>query len=112
MNSDSIFLNLDEAINRMGDRETFLEISRYFAARIPEALDDLDRALRAGDMEEATRYAHSMKSNCSAMGAEQLREQCLVLETTCRKGELEQAKMLYADLAPKLLVLRDILMKL
>lgn len=112
MNSDSIFLNLDEAINRMGDRETFLEISSYFAARLPEALDELNRALQTGDTEAATRYAHSMKSNCSAMGADELRELCLVLETTCRKGELEQARALYAELAPKLLVLRDVLVKL
>lgn len=112
MNSNSISLNLDEAIDRMGDRETFLEISRYFAARLPEALEELDRALQAGDTEAATRYAHSMKSNCSAMGAEQLRAHCLSLETVCRKEELEQARMLYAELAPKMLILRDILVKL
>ena len=59
----------------MGDREIFLEISGYFASRLPEALEELGLALETGNMAEATRYAHSMKSNCSAMGADCLHEQ-------------------------------------
>ena len=112
MNSRTVSLNLDEAIKRMGDREIFLEISRYFASRLPEALEELGLALEKGNMAEATRYAHSMKSNCSAMGAEQLHEQCRDLEGLCRDGEMEKARMLYADISPRLLALRDALLDL
>lgn len=108
----SVSLNLDEAIKRMGDREIFLEISRYFAARLPEALEELGLALESGNMPEATRYAHSMKSNCSAMGAEQLHELCRDLEVICRNGEIENARKLYAGIAPQLLALRDALLAL
>ena len=112
MSSDPICLNLDEAIKRMGDREIFLEISRYFASRLPEALEELNVALNTGDIAEATRYAHSMKSNCSAMGAEQLQEQCRALEGICRQGEIDDAKKLYAELVPRLLALRSALLAL
>ena len=112
MNDDPIFLNLDEAIKRMGDREIFLEISRYFASRLPEALEELALALKAGNTAEATRYAHSMKSNCSAMGADQLHEQCRALEGICRQGALDDARKLYAELMPRLLALRNTLLML
>lgn len=112
MDGYSVSLNLDEAIKRMGDREIFLEISRYFASRLPEALEELALALETGNMAEATRYAHSMKSNCSAMGADYLHEQCRDLESICRNGATENARKLYADIAPQLLALRDALLEL
>ena len=112
MDGCSVSLNLDEAIKRMGDREIFLEISRYFASRLPEALEELALALETGNMAEATRYAHSMKSNCSAMGADYLHEQCRDLEGICRSGATEDARKLYAELAPRLLALRDALLEL
>ncbi len=112
MDSNPIFLNLDEAIERMGDREIFLEISRYFASRLPDALEELGLALEAGNAVEATRYAHSMKSNCSAMGAEQLREQCRALEGVCRRGEIDSARELYMELVPLMLALRNTLLRL
>ena len=112
MSNHPVCLNLDEAIKRMGDREIFLEISRYFALRLPEALAELKFALEAGDIAEATRYAHSMKSNCSTVGAEEMQEQCRALEKLCRQGEIDSARKFYAELAPQLLALRDILLAL
>ena len=112
MDSYSISLNLDEAIKRMGDREIFLEISRYFASRLPDALEELRMALATGNAVDATRYAHSMKSNCIAMGAEQLHEQCRTLEGICRKGEMDSARELYEELVPRLLALRTALLAL
>ena len=112
MSNHPVCLNLDEAIKRMGDREIFLEISRHFASRLPEALAELNLALEAGDIARATRYAHSMKSTCSAVGAEDLQEQFRALERICRQGELDSAGKLYAELIPQLLTLREILLAL
>lgn len=112
MNCDPVSLNLEEAIGRMGSKEIFLEISHYFASRLPEAVDELGQALAAGNIDEATRYAHSMKSNCMAMGANQLHEQCRVLEGICRQGEIDGARKLFSELVPALLGLRAVLLAL
>lgn len=112
MNKEHICLNLDEAISRMGDRETFLQISQYFASRLPQSIEELSAALETGDMAEATRYAHSMKSNCKAMGADQLHKECLALEDVCRQGEIDSARKLCAELVSRLLELRGVLLAL
>ena len=112
MNSVTVCLNMDEAIKRMGDRKIFLEIARYFALRMPEALEELTLALDTGDSAKAARHAHSMKSNCSTVGAEQLQEPCRTLEEMCRQGEIDNARKLYAELVPRLLALRNVLLTL
>lgn len=100
-------LNIEEAIERMGDREIYLEIARFFASHLQESLKNLALALNNADAVEATRLAHSLKGNCATVGADLLRDQCLALEKLCRDGNLAQAHTVYADLAPRLLALRD-----
>lgn len=105
-------LHLDEAIARMGDREIYLEIAHYFAGRMRETLGELLGKLNDGDMENATRLAHSLKGNCATIGAEELRTACLALERLCREERREQALAAYAELVPKLLTLRETLLQL
>lgn len=105
-------LNLEEAINRMGDRELYLEIARYFAARLELMLADLGTALEKKDMGEATRLAHSFKGNCATVGADALCGACLTLELLCREADRDAASALYTALAPRFLELRDLLQTL
>ena len=112
MTSEHVFLNMDEAIERMGDKEIYLEISRFFATRLPEALTELQVALDEANIADATRFAHSMKSNCGTMGAELLRDECFTLEKLCRAGELEPARTLFAQLVPQLWALQKALLAL
>lgn len=104
---DLLRLDVDEAVERMGDKETYLEISRYFAAHLPNSVLRLREALESEDMAAATRMAHSMKSNCATVGAESLRERCFALEKLCREGEVLMARELFAGLEPHLLAMRD-----
>lgn len=104
---DLLRLDVDEAIERMGDKETYLEISRYFAAHLPDSVMKLHQALEQGDMPNATRMAHSMKSNCATVGAECLRERCYALENLCRQGDLVLARELFASLESHLLAMRE-----
>ena len=107
-----IALNLDEAVERMGDKEIYLEIARYFAEHLPQYLKDLTTSLTAGDTETCTRLAHSLKGNCAKVGAEGLRQDCYILETLCREGTLDKARDHYSDLVPQLLSLRETLLEL
>ena len=104
-----VALNLEEAIERMGDKEVYLEIARYFASHLEQTLADLGTALRENNVEDATRLAHSLKGNCATVGADALREECLRLERLCREGALDEALPLYQELIPKFLDLRSLL---
>ena len=104
---DLLRLNVDEAVERMGDKETYLEISHYFAAHLPDSITRLRDALDSGDMPAATRMAHSLKSNCATVGAESLRERCYALEKLCRGGEVIMARELFAGLESHLLAMRE-----
>lgn len=106
-------LNYEEALERMGnDREVYLEIARFFADNLPASLQLLVSALNNNSAEEARRFAHSLKSNCATVGAEELREQCYTLEVLCRNGDLEKARACYSALVPRLMCLRDKLLAL
>lgn len=104
-----VSLNMDEAIERMGDRDIYLEIAHYFAGHLQQTLKDVASALNQGNSGEAARLAHSLKGNCATVGADSLRDCCLVLEKLCREGNLDAAHEHYAKIAPALLTLRDML---
>lgn len=102
-------LRVDEAVERMGDKEIYLEIARYFAAHLHDSLNALRSALDAGNSTEATRLAHSLKGNCATVGADTLREECLHLERLCRQGQPDEARAFLRQLHPKMLTLRAML---
>ncbi len=107
-----IELDMEAAIGRMGDKEIYLEIAFYFADQLPKSVDELRKALEKELMLEATRFAHSMKSNCATVGAEALRQECYALEKLCASGEVAAARAAFAALSPRLAVLRRILLAL
>lgn len=107
LQSPLVALNLEEAVERMGDRDIYLEIARYFASHLEQTLEQLRAALHEGRVEEATRLAHSLKGNCATVGADALREECLKLEHLCRAGKRDMALDAYDALAPQLLALRE-----
>ncbi len=96
----------------MGDRALYLEIAHFFADAIPDAKEKLAAALRDGSLAEARRLAHSLKSNCAGVGAEELRDLAYKLEIACRDGDGADASSLFQDLAVRLDSLRDALLAL
>lgn len=106
---EDLDLRREEAIERMGDQEVYLEIAHYFSSHLEDSLSDLAQAFAVPDLPAATRLAHSLKSNCATVGAEALREQCCALEQLCREENLEPARQLYENLVPRMLALRDAL---
>ena len=109
MHAIYLVLDMDAAVERMGDREISVEVAHCFADNLPNALESLQAALARADMEAATRLSHSLKGNCGTVGAEELRRDCLLLEQTCRAEDAEKALALFGDLSPKLLALREVL---
>ncbi len=105
-------LHIDEAVDRMGDRELYLEIAHFFAGAIPASKGNLENLLRAANWVEARRLAHSLKSNCAAVGADDLRGIAYKLETACRDGDGAAASAAFKDLCVRLDSLREALLAL
>lgn len=108
----AVVLQMAEAIERMGDKDVYLEIAKYFADNLNNSLTSLGKALDNNQAEDATRLAHSLKSNCATVGAESLRADCYSLELLCRNKDLDAARSFFAGLAPRLLALREMLLAL
>lgn len=112
MNHPASFLDSKAAIDRMGDIDIYLEIAHFFASNLDDALAEIHTALDSGNMPEATRLTHSLKSNCATVGADALRETCATLEALCRKGEERKAGELFAKMRPELMRLQQTLLNL
>ena len=109
MNIPFLTLDMDAAVERMGDKEIYVEIAHCFAGNIEGSVASLQDALDAADMAASTRLSHSLKGNCATVGAEELRQACLLLEHTCRAEDAAEALRLFAELRPKLMALRGVL---
>lgn len=110
--ADNCAINEGDAVDRIGDRSIYLEIAHYFGSNMEQSLANLDEALGRGDMETATRLAHSFKGNCATVGADSMRERCYALERLCREKHLEDARILFAEIAPGLTLLGEKLLQL
>ena len=105
-------LQTAEAIDRMGDRGLYLEVARYFAQVMPATISELTAAFEAQNWPEMRRLAHSLKSNCAAIGAEDLRGIAYALERACHDGDGDGAKEHFTALCPQLEQLRLLLLAL
>lgn len=93
---ESPVLDVAAAVERMGDKDIYLEIARYFSERVAPDVAALAQALENGSMEEATRMAHSFKGSAATVGAEVARAACAELEAACRQGNTAALPGLFA----------------
>ena len=74
------------------------ELVETFFEEAPAQLEEMHRALDAGDAPSFRRSAHSMKSNSATFGATQLASLSRDLEYLARDGQLDQARRKMPDL--------------
>lgn len=80
------------ALKRMGeDRSLLVSMIDYFIEDSPELLRQLPEAIAAGNAEEATRLAHSLKGLCANFEATRVMTVAQGVETACRENRLENA---------------------
>lgn len=75
-----------------GDRALLAEIVRLFVGERPALLDDMERALAAGDAQELARAAHKAKGAFGNLSAPLARQTAAELELSARQGELAFAR--------------------
>jgi HPt (histidine-containing phosphotransfer) domain-containing protein len=103
-----------QALKEMSGPDFMPELIDTFLEDAPNMLQELQRALDAGDTEAFRRTAHSLKSNCKTFGALALAERARELEYLGREdrlgdvgGKLEQLAIEYDQVASALKSLRD-----
>lgn len=72
--------------------EVLLELIDAYLDDSPKLLDEARRAIAAGDVDGATRAAHSLKSTSQTLGLMALGEVAAELEALNREGSLKQAQ--------------------
>jgi HPt (histidine-containing phosphotransfer) domain-containing protein len=103
-----------QALKEMSGADFMPELIDTFLDDAPHMIDDLRRALTAGDVEAFRRTAHSFKSNCRTFGAMSLADLARELEFIARENrladvgdKLERLAADYEGVASALKGLRD-----
>ncbi|CAK7007023.1 MAG: hypothetical protein DELT_00282 [Desulfovibrio sp.] len=107
-----IVIDMNGAIERMGDRDLYIVIATSFAEMLPETLAEIDAEITAKNWPEARRLVHSLKGNCAAMGADETRERVYALEKACNDGNEPLITRLHAPLCEEMAELREALLAL
>ncbi|HEY0169930.1 MAG TPA: ATP-binding protein [Pyrinomonadaceae bacterium] len=81
-----------------GEQDIVSELASLFLRDTPRRLDDMMRALSAGDAEELARLAHTVKGSCLNMGARRMASLCTRLEAQWRGRLFEEAGRTAAEL--------------
>ncbi|SBV99571.1 putative Hpt protein [uncultured delta proteobacterium] len=104
--------DMETALDRMGSWDLYVDIARAFADSLPETEAAIAGAMEQCAWPEARRLVHSLKSNCAAVGAEELRSRVYLLEKACADGDAATATQLFPALCEELRDLRAELLAL
>ena len=81
-----------------GDLELLKEIAALFLDEYPRALDDMHKALAAGDAHTLERAAHGLKGSVANFGAPAAVDAAFQLEQAGKAGKLDQVPAALAAL--------------
>lgn len=85
--------NREQTLERLGgDEELLVEIAGIFVQAAQGKLQDMRRALEAGDADALARAAHSLKGSVANFSAERAWDAAKNLEMTARGGQLDLAR--------------------
>ena len=81
-------INVDEALNYMGDFETFNEILVDFYNGIDSQFAELEGFKNAGDLPNYAIAVHALKSNCRSLGVTSFAETAYNHEMESKAGNM------------------------
>lgn len=103
-------VNKKEVLDRLGgDEDLYADICRIFLRDVPVMIERMKEELEAGRVDISTRYAYSIKSIASNVGAEDLMELAMLSEAAGHTGDamtmmsfMPRIESAFADVAPLL----------
>jgi two-component system, sensor histidine kinase and response regulator len=91
-------LDLTEALNRIGDKETLEELARLFTSECPRLMREIRQSLAGTDAPALERLAHSLQGSSSSLGAPGIARAAEELQKLARSGHWIAAQAVYANL--------------
>ncbi len=97
---DGDVIKTSEAMNRLGgDEELIRELWKIFLENTPGQMEDLNKAINAGDIALTERHAHTLKSSAANLGANSMAEKALKIEELARSKSSNNINILFEDLS-------------
>ena len=76
----------------MADKRAFLKkMFAVFVSQEPKRVREIRQALESGDVPKLRHLAHALKGGAATMGAERVRQCCLLLETATKANDMDAA---------------------
>lgn len=108
--TDRLPADLEAALFRFGDDRAFMrEMCREFKDHLPMRVEELNSALRSGDINSLGRLAHNLKGVSLNFNAEPLAELASKLETCSKQESLEGSPELVQQIENEIMRLQDYL---
>lgn len=86
-------------LESMNAKRDFLKkMFAVFVSQEPKRIQDIQDALMAGDIERLRHLAHSLKGGAATIGAERVRECCLLLENATKANDMDMARQHFNNL--------------
>ncbi|MUM77273.1 Hpt domain-containing protein [Pseudodesulfovibrio sp. F-1] len=100
--SDPLFDEQRFVQSLAGDMELAAELVNAFLEDSPERSESLAAALEQGDMDQASKLAHSLKGMCGVVRSTVNAGLALSMEEAAKDGDLGTTRRLYADFVESL----------
>ena len=92
-------LDLTHALASLGNSmDTVRDVGGVFRSECPELIDEIERAIDAGDAKALRRAAHTLKGSASLFGASATEACARALEEKGRDADLDGASDLFGEL--------------
>lgn len=86
-------------LESMAKKKPFLKkMFAVFVSQEPKRVQQIRDALESGDVDQLRHLAHSLKGGAATMGAERVRECCLMLENATKANDMAAVRTHLNDL--------------
>ena len=85
-------------LREWGGDKLLAQMVRLFLENSPTRMEQIRSGVEGGDLKEAERAAHSLKSSAANLGAEELRALAAEMERTAGTRDQEAVKLLFESL--------------
>ena len=89
--------------------EGLVQVLRVFEAGVPTRLDDAEKALAEGRVDDVRRAAHNLRGTAGAFGARRLSTLCDRLEQVCGQGDVSSGRALVAEMRAEFALFQELL---
>ncbi|GAB7023009.1 Hpt domain-containing protein [Salidesulfovibrio brasiliensis] len=83
----------------MQEKKPFVKkMFAVFVSQEPKRIQQIRESLESGDVETLRHLAHSLKGGSATIGAERVREDCLLLEKATKANDMDAARECFSKL--------------